>query len=83
MPIDDQLPLVGEGRVRPITTAPRIRDRSVVRLSVTPSTKCSCSGLPPILANGKTTMERRGGADFSGAGAARASPGRARPTSSE
>ena len=36
---------------------------------MTPSTKCSCSGSPPILANGKTTIERRGGADFSGAGA--------------
>ena len=46
-----------------------MRERSVVRLSVTPSTKCSCSGSPPILANGKTTIERRGGADFSGAGA--------------
>ena len=45
-----------------------MRERSVVRLSVTPSTKCSCSGSPPILANGKTTIERRGGADFSGAG---------------
>ena len=42
-----------------------MRDRSVVRLSVTPSTKCSCSGSPPMLANGKTTIERRGGADFS------------------
>ena len=38
-----------------------------MRLSVTPSTKCSCSGSPPILANGRTTIERRGGADFSGA----------------
>ena len=46
-----------------------MRERSVVRLSVTPSTKCSCSGSPPILANGRTTIERRGGADFSGAGA--------------
>ena len=44
-----------------------MRERSVVRLSVTPSTKYSCSGSPPILANGKTTIERRGGADFSGA----------------
>ena len=41
-----------------------MRERSVVRLSVTPSTKCSCSGPPPILANGKTTIERRGGTDF-------------------
>ena len=32
-----------------------------MRLSVTPSTKCSCSGSPPILANGRTTIERRGG----------------------
>src|SRR5271166_5546863 len=31
--------------------------------------KLECSGSPPILANGKTTIERRGGADFSGAGA--------------
>ena len=46
-----------------------MRERSVVRLSVTPSTKCSCAGSPPILANGSTTIERRGGADFSGAGA--------------
>ena len=36
---------------------------------MTPSTKCSCSGSPPILAKGKTTIERRGGADFSGASA--------------
>ena len=42
-----------------------MRERSVVRLSVTPSTKCSCSGPPPILANGKTTIERRGGRGFS------------------
>ena len=45
-----------------------MRERSVVRLSATPSTKCSCSGSPPILANGKTTIERRGGLDFSDAG---------------
>src|SRR5580704_4771846 len=36
-----------------------MRERSVVRLSVTPSTKCSCSGSPPILANGKTTIDGR------------------------
>ena len=35
---------------------------------MTPSTKCSCSGSPPILANGKTTIERRGGAGFSAPG---------------
>ena len=44
-----------------MTNDPRIRERSVVRLSVTPSTKCSCSASPPILANGRTTIERRGG----------------------
>ena len=55
--------------LRAITNEPRMRERSVVRLSVTPSTKCSCSAPPPILANGRTTIERRGGADFSGAGA--------------
>ena len=37
-----------------------------MRLSVTPSTKCSCSGSPPILANGRTTIERRGGRGFFG-----------------
>jgi hypothetical protein len=35
----------------------RMRERSVVRLSVTPSTKCSCSGSPPIFENGRTTIE--------------------------
>src|SRR3984957_1903482 len=43
-----------------MTKLPDIRDRSVVRLSVTPSTKYSCSGLPPILAKGSTTIDRRG-----------------------
>ena len=33
---------------------------------MTPSTKCSCSGPPPILANGRTTIERRGGGGFFG-----------------
>ena len=66
----DGLPLYVNAVLRAITTAPRIRERSVVRLSVTPSTKCSCSGSPPILAKGKTTIESRGGADFSGAGPA-------------
>jgi hypothetical protein len=56
-----------------------MRERSVVRLSVTPSTKCSCSGSPPILASGKTTIERRGGAYPSSTldGAGFASDGRA------
>ena len=44
-----------------------MRDKSVVRLSVTPSTKYSCSGSPPILAKGSTTMERRGAEDGVGA----------------
>src|SRR6516162_6942534 len=39
-----------------------MRDKSVVRLSVTPSTKYSCSGSSPMLANGSTTMDRRGAA---------------------
>ena len=37
-----------------------MRDRSVVRLSITPSTKYSCSSSPPILTNGSTTIESRG-----------------------
>ena len=36
-----------------------------MRLSVTPSTKNSCSGLPPRLAKGRTTSESRGGPAFS------------------
>src|SRR5271165_2350889 len=51
------LPLYANAVLRAITTARRIREGSVVRLSVTPSTKCSCSGSSPILANGKTTIE--------------------------
>ena len=35
------------------------RRASVVRLSVTPSAKYSCSGSPLIFANGNTTIERR------------------------
>ena len=31
---------------------------------MTPSTKCSCSGSPPILANGRTTIEARPGGFF-------------------
>jgi len=60
-----------------------MRERSVVRLSVTPSTNGSCSAPPPILAKGKTTIERRGGADFSGAGAGAGFVWAGRPTSSE
>src|SRR5580704_4021765 len=39
-----------------------MRDRSVVRLSITPSTKYSCSGSPPMFANGSTTIESLGAA---------------------
>src|SRR5262245_7719457 len=44
---------------------PLMRDRSVVRLSVTPSAKYSNSGSPPMFAKGRTTVESRGGPDFS------------------
>src|SRR6266481_3701698 len=37
-----------------------MRDKSVVRLSVTPSTKQSCAGSLLRLAKGKTTIDRRG-----------------------
>ena len=40
--------------MRAITNASLMRDKSVVRLSVTPSTKYSWSGSPPIFANGST-----------------------------
>ena len=69
--------------LRPTTKAPAMRERSVVRLSVTPSTKYSCSASPPILAKGKTTIERRGGPDFSGAGAGVGFACAGLPTSSE
>jgi hypothetical protein len=55
------LPLNVKAVLRAITKALLIRDRSVVRLSVTPLTKYSCSGPPPMLAKGKTTMESLGG----------------------
>src|SRR5205085_6096224 len=45
-----------------MTRAPDIRERSVVRLSVIPSTKYSCSLSPPILAKGSTTIDSRGDA---------------------
>ena len=51
-----------------------------MRLSVTPSTNCSCSSPPPRLANGSTTIEHRGGPDFCGgdsSGAGRGSAGSA------
>src|SRR5260370_27273751 len=40
-----------------------MRDRSVVRPSVTPSTKYCCSGSLLRLAKGSTTIDRRGAAD--------------------
>ena len=45
--------------LRAITNAPLMRDKSVVRLSVTPSTKYSCSGSPPMFTNGSTTRDKR------------------------
>src|SRR5215468_11902850 len=60
------LPLKANAVLRPITNEPEMRDRSVVRLSVTPSTKYSCSGSPPRLAKGRTTIERRGGVEADG-----------------
>jgi hypothetical protein len=57
-----------------------MRDRSAVRLSVTPSTKYSCSGSPLMLAKGKTTIEKCGGpgvfdAEADWPGAALSEPG--------
>src|SRR6516225_9904715 len=52
------LPLNVNAVLRAITKAPLMSDKSVVRLSVTPSTKYSCSGSPPMFANGSTTMDR-------------------------
>src|SRR5436190_20106821 len=63
--------------LREITTPPTIRDRSVVRSSVTPSAKYCCSRSSLRLLKGSTTIDRRGAADaiagaadFSGTGAA-------------
>ena len=64
---EDWRNLVNAYVLRAITKEPLTRDKSVVRLSVTPSTKYSCSLSPPILANGKTMIDRRGGSDFSAA----------------
>ena len=65
--------------MRPMMKAPEMRERSVVRLAVTPSTKYSCSGSPPILAKGSTTSERRGGSRFSGGRNARRGGARSKP----
>ena len=63
-----------------ITKAPGIRDRSVVKSSVIPSTKYSCSGSRAAFVNGSTTMDCGGalvvslgwGMDVVGASANRA-----------
>ena len=54
--------------LRAITKLLRMRDKSVVRFSVTPSAKYSWLGSLERFLKGKTTIERRGGADFSGPG---------------
>lgn len=46
--------------MRAITKLPEIRVRSVVKSSVTASTKYSCSGSFDKLAKGRTTIDRRG-----------------------
>src|SRR5215472_12866772 len=43
-----------------ITKLPEIRDRSVVKSSVIPSAKYSCSGSFDKFANGRTTIDKRG-----------------------
>src|SRR6202453_2495744 len=63
------LPLYVKAVLRDATTALLTRERSVVRLSVTPSTNISCSRSTPRLVNGSTTIDKRGAAGFSaGAG---------------
>ena len=52
-------------QARPITKEPPMRDRSVVRLSVTPSTKYSCSGSPVMLARIGLATQLRGRAPTS------------------
>src|SRR6185503_6035743 len=46
--------------LREITSMPAIRDKSVVRSSVIPSARYCCSGSLLRLANGSTTIDRRG-----------------------
>ena len=43
-----------------ITKLPEMRDRSVVRSSVMPSAKYSCSGSLDRFAKGSTTIDKRG-----------------------
>src|SRR6516162_5748955 len=56
--------------LREITNIPAIRERSVVRSSVIPSAKYCWSGSLLRLANGRTTIERRGAANGCGIGVA-------------
>src|SRR6266851_4695507 len=56
--------------LREITKLPVIRDRSVVRSSVTPSAKYCCSRSSLRLAKGSTTIDRRGAADAAAGAAA-------------
>src|ERR1700751_2561088 len=64
------LPLNVNAVLRAITNAPLMRDKSVVRLSVTPSTKYSCSGSPPMFTNGSTTRAKCGAEEWVGCRAA-------------
>ena len=67
--------LFEHARCREITNMPAIGDRSVVTSSVMPSAKYYCSGSLLRLANGSTTIDRRGatGWDIGAAGAPGAS----------
>src|SRR3984893_10546859 len=51
-----------------MTKLPEMRDRSVVRSSVIPSAKYSCSGSFDKFAKGRTTIDRRGAGSASGTG---------------
>src|ERR1700737_2043084 len=54
--------------LRAITKLPEIRDRSVVRSSVTPSAKYSWSGSFDRFAKGSTTKDKRGAGVLATAG---------------
>src|SRR5262245_3220094 len=53
-----------------MTNDPGMRDRSVVRSSVSPSAKYSWSASRAVFAKGSTTMDSRGGLDGIGGSAA-------------
>src|SRR5206468_8943415 len=55
------LPLYAKAVLRAMTKLSAMRERSVVKSSVTASVKFSCAGSPERLLNGKTTSERRCG----------------------